>query len=170
MGPKFTFKKKILGRANARTERSQWAQQLHRGLTRVTPSTTSTEVASVVFDLEAGRPLLPGTPQSLRRREAKIHLQSLPQEVIWVWTDGSVTEGGPPAGNRPLGWLYPVSSPDRQDAGSGVPAVPEARMPRRVLPPLQRGAGHTEPRPAAVPSAHAPPLPDDRQHTLPQGS
>ena len=78
--------------------------------------------------------------------------------------------GRPPAERRPLGWLYPVSTPDRQDAGPGVPAVPEARMPRRVLPPLQRGAGHTEPRPAAVPSAHAPPLPDDRQHTLPQGS
>ena len=35
-------------------------------------------------------------------------------------------------------------------------------MPRRARPPLQRGAGHTEPRPAAVSGAHAPPVPDDR--------
>ena len=51
----------------------------------------------------------------------------------------------------------------------GVRRVPRRRVPRWALPPLQRGAGHAESRPAAVPGADASPVPDHRQHPLPKG-
>ena len=53
-----------------------------------------TEVASVMFDLGAGKwqiPPPPYTSGSLRRRAAETYLGSLPQEASWVWTDRSAT-------------------------------------------------------------------------------
>ena len=51
------------------------------------------EVTSVEFDLEAGAHLPPGTSAEVRRRKAAAHLESLPQQATWVWTDGSATAG-----------------------------------------------------------------------------
>ena len=50
-------------------------------------------IPSVIFDLEAGPRLPPGTSAATRRREASLHLSSLPQCATWVWTDGSATGG-----------------------------------------------------------------------------
>ena len=51
------------------------------------------EVTSVEFDLEAGALLPPGASAEVRRRKAAAHLESLPQQATWVWTDGSATAG-----------------------------------------------------------------------------
>ena len=75
----------------------------------------------------------------------------------------------PSAASRSLVGIGAVPAPHRWEHGPGVRRVPRSRVPRWTLPPLQRGAGHAEPRPAAVPGADAPPVPDHRQHPLPKG-
>ena len=75
----------------------------------------------------------------------------------------------PSAASRSLVGVGAVPAPHRCEPGPGVRRVPRRCVPRWALPPLQRRAGYTEPRPAAVPGADAPPVPDHRQHPLPKG-
>ena len=117
-----------------------------------------TEAASVVFDLEAGRPLPPGAPPSLRRREAESHLGSLPQEAIWVWTDGSATGGVLDGGAGAL-----IVWPDGEEQEISAPAGGLCWSYRGGTGGPPRGPG----APARQPGIHN--ITNSRLHGLPGG-
>ena len=97
------------------------------------------------------------------------HLMGTTASPPVIGLDRQLGRRRPSAASRSLVGVGAVPAPHRWEPGPGVRRVPRRRVPRWALPPLQRGAGHAEPRSAAVPGADASPVPDHRQHPLPKG-
>ena len=83
-----------------------------------------------------------GHAGACRRREAKIHLQSLPQEAIWVWTDGSATEGVLDGGAGAL-----IVWPDGEEQEISAPAGGLCSSYRAELVALREAVGHLRDKP-----------------------